>query len=167
MELTIDNIDPDRGDLHDQVPIVVDLLREIPGEDRPDYWLASPRKPIKWLKDNHDHVVSHLVIAARWQGTRIEPGVTHLPVGIAFVTDQSLLDDEKLDLKKCSYVAIGIANDTSRGAVAPLKNIMSGNIARSFGTGVSVVASDNSLHRAMQRMRSILKRVFAPWRQRT
>jgi len=30
--------------------------------------------------------------------------------GLAYVTDQSVLDDDTLDSGKCAYVAIGVAN---------------------------------------------------------
>ncbi|MGE0358850.1 MAG: hypothetical protein AB7P08_18245 [Burkholderiales bacterium] len=136
MQLTITSVDYAPGDLYDQVPLVVDLIREIPGDDRPDYWLGSLRAPIRWLVDNHIREVTHLVLAARWQGTAIATGAENLPVGIAYVTDQSVLNDAHLSLGKCAYVAIGISTETGGGAQpTPLKNILSGTIARGFGTG--------------------------------
>jgi hypothetical protein len=136
MQLTITSVDYAPGDLYDQVPIVVDLIHEIPGDDRPDYWVGSVQTPIRWLVDNHDREVSHLVLAARWQGTAIAAGVENLPVGIAYVTDQSLLNDTRLDLSKCAYVAIGIATETGADAkLKPLKDILAGTIAPGFGTG--------------------------------
>ena len=136
MQLTITSVDYAPEDLYDQVPLVVDLIREIPGDDRPDYWLGSVQRPIRWLVDNHVRQVTHLVLAARWQGTAIVAGVESLPVGIAYVTDQSVLDDARLDLTKCAYVAIGLSTET-RGGTKPktLKDVLAGTIARAFGTG--------------------------------
>ena len=138
MRLTITSVDYAPEDLDEQVPLVVDLIREIRGDDRPDYWLGVVRPPVRWLVDDHVREVTHLVVAARWQGTAIAPGAKHLPVGIAYVLDQSLLDDTRLDLAKCKYVAIGIATETGAGnAPEPLTEILGGNIAPGFGMGES------------------------------
>jgi hypothetical protein len=136
MQLTINNIDYAPEDLYAQVPIVVDLMREIPGDDRPDYWLGKAIHPIRWIKDNHEYQITHLILAARWQGTRIEAGAKNLPVGIAYVTDETLLNDKHLDFKKCAYIAIGISNDTTDGRKpSKLDKILSGTIAKYFGIG--------------------------------
>jgi restriction system protein len=45
MQLTITSIDYALEDLYDQVPIVVDLIRQLPGDDRPDYWIGAPQVP--------------------------------------------------------------------------------------------------------------------------
>ncbi len=138
MQLTITTVDYAPEDLYEQVPFVVDLIRQVPGNDRPDYWVGALQVPIRWLVDNQVREVTHLIVAARWQGTAIAPGAENLPVGIAYVTDPSVLNDEHLDLAKCAYVAIGISTDTGGGAKAkPLKEVLAGRIARSFGTGKS------------------------------
>jgi len=136
MELTITSVDYAPEELHDQTPIVVKLLREMPGDDRPDYWLGEVKSPIKWIHENRKKEITHLILAARWEGTRIEPNAKDLPVGIAYVTDQSLLNDSKLDFAKCSYVAIGVSHETGGGE--PIKkneNILAGTIGKSFGMG--------------------------------
>lgn len=136
MELTITSVDYAPAELHEQTPLVVTLLREIPGEDRPDYWLGEMRKPIRWSHENCDKKITHVVLAARWKGTRIEPNVQNLPVGIAYVTDQSVLSDSKLQFGKCSYVAIGIAHETGGGEpIEENKNILAGTIGKFFGMG--------------------------------
>jgi hypothetical protein len=136
MQLTITSVDYAPGDLYEQVPLVVDLIRQIPGDDRPDYWLGALQTPIRWLVENQPREVTHLIVAARWQGTAIDVGVENLPVGIAYVTDQSVLSDDHLDLAKCTYVAIGISTETGGGTkLKPLKQMLAGTIARAFGTG--------------------------------
>ena len=136
MQLTIISIDYAPEELDEQLPIVAELIRELPGDDRPDYWLAQAMRPIHWLSKQGERSITHLVLAARWQGTRIEPGLEHLPVGIAYVTDDTLLQDARLDFAKCHYTAIGIASDTSSGRSArPLTSTLAGTIARAFGTG--------------------------------
>ena len=120
MELTIESVDYAPAFLDSQTPIVTDTLHQIPGDDRPDYWLVSLRKPIRCELDRLEHTITHLVLAARWQGTCVEPGIKHLPINIAIVTDETLLADSRLDFEKCAYVALGFANDTTDGPVAPL-----------------------------------------------
>jgi len=137
VELTISTVDYAPGDLYDQVPLRVKLLRQLAGPDRPDYWLGELAQPIRWVSESEGYFeISHVVLAARWQGTRIGRGARSLPVGIAYVTDPSLLTDDRLEFGKCRYVAIGIADDTtSGGQPSPLKSILQGTVARLFGTG--------------------------------
>jgi hypothetical protein len=97
-------------DLYDQAPFAATLIRKLPGPDRADYWLARVEPVLKWRTAHDEKLVTHVVLAARWEGTAIGPGVSHLPVNIAYVVDQSVLLDERLDLRKTTYVAIGTAN---------------------------------------------------------
>lgn len=136
MKLTITGVDYAPEGLDSQVPIVVKLIREIPGDDRPDYWIGEVKTPIRWVDQNHEKEITHLILAARWEGTRIEPNAKDLPVGIAYVTDLSLLDDTKLDMKKCVYVAIGFSHETSDGQpIEKNTNILAGTIGKLFGIG--------------------------------
>lgn len=138
MQLTITSVDYAPEELHDQVPFSAQLLREIPGDDRPDYWIAKLDRPLRWLQQDQEVEVTHLVLAARWVGTRIAPGAQHLPVGIAFVTDSTILSDERLDFAKSAYVAIGIAEDSSGGRRAqPPRAGLAGRIGNFFGRGSS------------------------------
>ena len=138
MELTITSVDHAPPELHDQMPVVVELLRKIPGDDRPDYWIGRVKKPIEWIDDNIPRRVTHLVLAARWEGTSIEPGEENLPIGIGYVTDASMLNDEKVDFDKMRYVAIGLATETGGGTKPKkLEGILSGTIGKAFGVGRS------------------------------
>jgi hypothetical protein len=110
MRLTISDVDYAPADLGPQTPLTVDLIRELPGPDRPDYWLGRLIKPLRWNRDGEGREVTHLVLAARLQGTRIGRD-RQLPVGIAYVTDPTLLQDARVDFGKCSYVAIGMARE--------------------------------------------------------
>ena len=136
MDLIIESVDYAPNELYGQVPLRISLLREIPGPDRPDYWIGAAVIPIQWIENNLEKEITHVVLAARWVGTRIEPGVQHLPVGIAYVTDPSLLEDQQLDFKKCRYIAIGLSHDSSRHKMRSEKrSILSGRITRAFGKG--------------------------------
>ena len=111
MRLIVKSVEFAPEELHDQVPFVVDLIRRIPGPDRPDYWLGAVVLPLEWWVDGEERSVQHVVLAARHAGTRIEPGVRDMTVGIAFVTDSTLLEDREFDGAKCEYVAIGMCSD--------------------------------------------------------
>lgn len=104
---TIADADFAPKDLHDQTPLRARLLRRIPGTDRPDYWLAELDRPITWRRVGGERQITHLVVCSRYEGTAISENMADLLVGIAYVTDQSLLDDEALDPGKCQYIAIG------------------------------------------------------------
>lgn len=115
---------------------MLDLIRAIPGDDRPDYWLGEVRTRIRRVVENQTKEVTHLIVASRWEGTEISPGVENLPVNIAYVTDSSVLHDEHLDFAKSAYVAIGRASDTGGGLKPkPLNGILAGTIAPAFQTG--------------------------------
>jgi hypothetical protein len=142
MYLTITALDFGPQDLYEQLPIVVDLFRSIPGDDRPDYWLGAVKRPIRWQVKNQNRVrdVTHLVVVARWTGTTVEFGAENLPIGIAYVTDESVLDDAHLDFAKCAYVAIGTATEALDGRTPkPREKIRAGSVAPAFGTGKAAV----------------------------
>ena len=136
MELIIESVDYAPTELYEQCPIIVELMREIPGPDRPDYWLGKTKTPIRWIKENTERQITHLILAARWEGTRIEPDAKNLPVGVAYVTDETLLNDAKLSFDKCDYVAIGFSHmDGAAESILGTSEILAGRIGKFFGTG--------------------------------
>jgi hypothetical protein len=110
VNIVINSVDHAPEDLYGQTPIRARLIRKLAGSDRRgrDYWLAELASPISWTKDGAARTINHLVVAARWEGTSIQPGAT-LPVNIAYVTNDSVLSSEVLDLGHTEYVAIGMA----------------------------------------------------------
>ena len=113
MQLALRSVAFKTGDKSDDVPLRVTLIRQIPGPDRPDYWLGALEKPFHWTSSSEPETyeIEYLVLATQWEETSVRSGVTRLPVGIAYVVDASLLDDRELDLEKIRYVALGIADD--------------------------------------------------------
>jgi hypothetical protein len=95
-------------DFDGALPLTGKILRQLPGPDRSDYFLAALDAPFTWKKEKK--VISHLVLCARWVGGVLSPSMSHTPVNIAYVTDESALSDEKLDFRKCYYAAIGVAD---------------------------------------------------------
>jgi hypothetical protein len=102
-------IDVDGGphDLASQTPATGILLRELPGPDRPDYWLARLDVPLRWTDEDTDYAIDHLVLAARLEGESIGAGFDRIAVGIAYVVDPTLPSDAALTFAKVRYVAIG------------------------------------------------------------
>ena len=107
MELRINDVDYAPDDLYDQVPVLVTVERQLPGRDRPDYWLAKAHRPIRWSESGTTREIKYLILAARWEGTQITCTARHLPVSIAYVIDESVLSDVKLAFAKTRCVAIG------------------------------------------------------------
>ena len=101
------NADYEPEDLAAQLPRVGILLRQIPGRDRPDYWLAALDTPLSWNDSGTTREIKHVVLAARYVGQSISLPVRRLTTGISYVVDESVLDDKELDFHKCRYVAIG------------------------------------------------------------
>lgn len=89
-------------DMEKQLPIVCNLIRTIPGKDRPDYWLAKCESSIRYENTN----VNYLIIAPRLAGQEIRKGMGTIALGVAYVTDESLIHDDTLSFEKCRYVAV-------------------------------------------------------------
>jgi hypothetical protein len=89
------------------------LLREFPGTG---FWVAALPKPVGWLYNGTEISVRHLILSARYMGTRIDRGIRDITVDIAYVVDKSLLADAKLDFEKYKIVAIGEASDITGAA---------------------------------------------------
>lgn len=151
MKLTITSVDYAPEELHGQVPIELELVKIMPGPDRPDYWLGKTEIPIRWLDNNIEKHISHVIVSARWAGTQIDSNFKNLPIGIAYVTDVSLLEDEKVNFNKIKYIAIGMSS-VGDGTLEKLEHIISGNIAPSFGLAQPSKKS--------KRLFSILKNLF-------
>jgi len=115
----ITSVDYEPRDLAAQLPFEGSLLRRIAGADRPDYWLAELTQPLSWNDQGAARQVTHVVLAARYQGQAIEPGFQRLAVGIAFVKDPTLLQDASLDFTKCHYAAIGVAEGVAEDGAVP------------------------------------------------
>ena len=136
MELVVTSVDHAPEELHRQVPFVVELKRQLPGPDRPDYWLGQLVRPLTWIDQNHEKQITHVIVAARWHGTQIGENFENLPIGLAYVIDATQLNDQVVDFAKCTYIAIGMATVARSGAaVQRPSEIMAGRIAPGFGTG--------------------------------
>ncbi|HWS54313.1 MAG TPA: hypothetical protein VN228_09310 [Pyrinomonadaceae bacterium] len=113
MRVKIDLADYPPEELNEQTPFEAVLLREIPGRG---YWVAALTKPIRWSRGSAEVSASHLILEARWVGTRIGRGVGHLPVNISYVADESVWADASFDFGKCKSLAAGTVSDITGAA---------------------------------------------------
>jgi hypothetical protein len=105
------SVDSAPSELYSQVPFEATLLRQLPGPNgRDDYWLAQVARPLRFAKNGADHEVRYIVLASRFVGQSIHPGVGRITVGIAYVLDEAQLALPAVDMSHCAYVAIGEAD---------------------------------------------------------
>lgn len=102
IRLQLINCDYAPEDMQDQLPISCQLIRMIPGNDRHDYWLAKCDCPVKY----GEAIINYLVVAPRFVGVKIEKGMGANVLNVAYVTDESIVQDATLNFDKCRYVAI-------------------------------------------------------------
>ncbi len=114
MRVRIICLDDAPPDLPGQTPFELEIIRRIPGQDRPDYWLGRLERPLTWNGQESQRTVTHVLLVAKLVGMHVRPGMRNVPVGIAYVTDESLLQDIELQFSKCASVAVGIAEDVTR-----------------------------------------------------
>ena len=117
MKLTITSVDYAPVELSEQLPIAVALIRPLPSSvpNRVGAWLGVFDRPVRWTNENGKTVeITHAAVWPRAKGASIGGGMRGLPVGIGYVVDQSLVDDETLDLAKTYFIAVGLASDSGR-----------------------------------------------------
>ena len=110
MNLVISSVDHAPDDLDGQLPVRGRLVRMLEGTDSRgrSYWLAELATPLSWKTERATRTIRHLLVAARWVDTSIQPGAK-IPVNINYVTDDAQLSSERLRLEHTEYVAIGMA----------------------------------------------------------
>ena len=113
MKIKISSVDYAPSDLYDQIPFEAEIIRRIPGPDRPDYWLAKLTKPLLWHNNGKHNNISLVILSTRFAGVEMMVGIQDCAFGIAYVVDDSVINDKHLKFIKCEYVAIGIGDDVS------------------------------------------------------
>jgi hypothetical protein len=95
-------------EFRERLPISCNLIRQMPGKDRPDYWLAQLEEAIEYNGRNIGYVI--LCLKSIGDSISVDKETTY---NISVVTDESLLNDSSLDFSKVEPVAVckGIATD--------------------------------------------------------
>ncbi|KRC61512.1 hypothetical protein ASE14_11695 [Agromyces sp. Root81] len=143
-KIVITSVDSAPADLVAQLPVHAELVRILPGSDRPDYSLAVAKKPIHFRTTvvaleqagvdpssadpqmirvhedgSVDLLVFGLVLCARIAGETIHLGMQDFPVNIAYIIDNTQLGDAAVDFSKSYFAAIGlISMDASDSPVS-------------------------------------------------
>ncbi|SIO01603.1 hypothetical protein [Agromyces cerinus] len=144
-KIVITRVDTAPDDLAAQLPVHAELVRILPGSDRPDYALAIAKKPIHFrttltaleqagvdpsaadpqmirVHDDGtaDLVVFGLVLCARVAGETIHLAMEDFPVNIAYIIDNTQLGDASVDFAKSYFAAIGfVSMEASGSPVSP------------------------------------------------
>ncbi|MFI6431403.1 hypothetical protein [Rhodococcus oryzae] len=125
----LDQADSGPAELAAQLPVRAELVRVLPGPDRPDYCLALLEKRLvfkpgpdfdvsrvgsEFLRTDTDGspavLVYAVVFCARFQGTQVAPDMKDLWVNLAYVIDNSQMRDGAVDFAKLENVAVARIN---------------------------------------------------------
>jgi hypothetical protein len=122
------------AELESELPLRAEALRVMPGSDRPDYVLARFEHPLKYRvplgfdmaradpslrgrDENGDFViVQGVVVCARFVGQGFRAGMRDLAINIAYVIDNTIIQDALVDFAKLEYVAVGFVDDAAAPA---------------------------------------------------
>ncbi|MBI3885101.1 MAG: hypothetical protein HY302_05160 [Opitutae bacterium] len=110
MKFTITSVDYEPSDLHVQLPVNGEIVRQYKQTGIPDLFLARLTKQISWETENETKLISYIVISARWVGGSIDSLMKGTPVNISYVLNPAETDGDTLDFTKCAFVAIGAAD---------------------------------------------------------
>lgn len=138
MLLSVTSVDYAPQELERAVPFQLQLLHQLPGHDRSDYWLAQVDHPIALTIKDQAVTATHFIVGARWQGTKLEPNVEQVPINLAAVLDPRQLEEAMVDFAKSEFIAIGVASEIGGGnRPEPQSSITAGlgRIGAFFGRG--------------------------------
>lgn len=90
-----------------QLPFSAKIIRQIPGNDRIDYFLAKLEKTLVWTspKDGSTKEIRNIVVCTRYKGQQLNPKMSNMGVAVAYVIDSSLMNDPILRFSKIKYMA--------------------------------------------------------------
>jgi hypothetical protein len=130
----IHSLDLGPSDLQGQLPVRAGIVRQMVGPDRDDYLLARLERPIRYhypasfdtTRTQNEFLATDqsgpfvwiyvIVVCARLVGTRFHAHMRSLPINIAFVTDNTIGSDQRLDFAKIEFVGVGFADAVPDGA---------------------------------------------------
>lgn len=134
-KVAITSFDTAPAELGWQLPLNGELFTVLPGPDRPDYSVLVLAQPLHFypgetfdlgrLEDDQRTEdrrgrpmvrVHALLVCARFVGQQLHPGMSDLPVNVAYVIDNSLARDERVDFAKIEFAAVGLISEGHREA---------------------------------------------------
>ncbi len=87
----------------------VDFIKHLKNNDGSDYLLCKLLSKIK-----HKEMITHVIIGGRFEGGKIQKNIEMLPVNIAYVINNKLLNENYMDFSKGEFVGIGEATDYTK-----------------------------------------------------
>jgi hypothetical protein len=115
-------------ELRAQLPRTARIARRIPGPDRDDYFSAIFSLPIKyhpaqqfdWARTQPEFIaaddagqflwIGAIIIASLQKGTRLHAQMKNFPVYVAYIVDNTVGLDDRLDFAKCDSIGWGTIN---------------------------------------------------------
>lgn len=59
MKITVIEVDHAPDELHDQLPLIFNTVKELKGNDNNDYFIAQSKTPIKWIHNNDEKNINY------------------------------------------------------------------------------------------------------------
>ncbi|OFE16961.1 hypothetical protein BA895_18490 [Humibacillus sp. DSM 29435] len=132
-KVAITGLDGAPPELEWQLPINGELYKLLPGPDRPDYSVMVLERPLHFYPGESFDMgrleadqrtedrrgrpmvrVHALLLCARFVGQQLHPGMSDLPVNLAYVIDNSLARDEVVEFTKIEFAAVGSVSEGHR-----------------------------------------------------
>lgn len=88
-------------------PMAIDVIRQLESDDGSEWWLGRIQNEISYVKDGHELTIKYVIVAPGWIGMTFNGDFDGYRVNLAYVIDESLLEDSKIDFTKTDYVAFG------------------------------------------------------------
>ena len=106
---SINDIDTGPIELRDRLPVAGMIFEKLNHEDGSEYYLATLKEPFQ----RQGRQITYIIVGARNLGEHISPKMKDFPVNIAYVIDDSLINQKNMDFNKGEFAAIGFATDIS------------------------------------------------------
>lgn len=114
----ITDIDTGSVELRESLPIEGMIFDKLDHEDGSEYYLATLKEPFQ----SEDREITYIIIGARNLGEHIAPKMKDFPINIAYVIDNSIINQKNMDFSKGQFAAIGFATDISNGVFQSTNN---------------------------------------------
>lgn len=115
-DIEISSISKGPEELTYQLPINATVQKQIPAKNRSDYFIAELENSVFWVdkKKGINTEINYVVICTKKKGQAIAKDMKDVIIAIAYVLDESVNTDTRLELNKIKYVADGTASATKK-----------------------------------------------------
>ena len=110
---SITDIDTGSVKLRENIHTEGMIFNKLNHDDGSEYYFATLKKPLQ----SEGRQIIYIIIGARDLREHIGPKMKNFPINIAYVIDDSLIDQKNMDFNKGEFVAVGFATDTSNETI--------------------------------------------------